>query len=48
MVPRVTYIQRWLIIDIRCDVQWSPNITCDAAQGKDAPRGNFLILYAEY
>ena len=21
---------------------------CDTAQGKDAPRGNFLILYAEY
>ena len=21
---------------------------CDTAQGKDAPRGNFLMLYAEY
>ena len=22
--------------------------TCDTAQGKDAPRWNFLMLYAEY
>ena len=21
---------------------------CDTAQGKDAPRGNFLMIYAEY
>ena len=21
---------------------------CDTARGKDAPRGNFLMLYAEY
>ena len=21
---------------------------CDTAQGKDAPRGDFLMLYAEY
>ena len=29
------------------EVQYVIN-TCDRAQGKDAPRGNFLMLYAEY
>ena len=26
----------------------APNNNCDTVQRKDAPRGNFLMLYAEY